>query len=210
MTTATPSPMVTTTATPSSMTPKSSRDLQRYLPHLAAWRHAAGFTQLGLATRAYVSKATISYLERGQRPATLDLIERLADALGCDTSELIERPPETAEGVIPTTLVQLVDCSADGPADGPADGSALPELLFYAPILWCPLERAISRATRSLDKAARAAEHARIADAAGLSPERLEAIAEALEPVSYALLQRLAALLGCSMAGLIDWRGYTH
>lgn len=194
-------------STPSAITaPTSSRDLQRYLPHLAAWRHAAGLTQLDLAGRAYVNKATISHLERGHRPATLELVNRLADTLGCEPWELIERAPAAEEGVIPTTCVQLLECPA---SDGTDAGAALPELLFYVPILWNPLERAISQATRTLDDAVRASERARIAAAVDLTPERLEAIAEGCEPVDYTTLQRLAALLGCPMTALIDWRGYT-
>lgn len=180
----------------------SSRDVQRYLPHLAAWRHAADLTQLDLAERAYVHRTTIAALESGRRSATLELVGRIADALGCASFEFIERPPADDELVVPTTCVQVVEGARSSVSEPP-------ELLFYVPILWNPLERVISLATRTLDEAARAAERARIAADVGLTGIQLTAIAEGREPVSYAMLQRLAARLSCPMAALIDWRGFT-
>lgn len=194
--------MIAATASASATAIKSPRDIQRYLPHLAAWRHAADLTQLDLAERAYIHRTTISALESGRRSATLELIGRIADALGRESFELIERPPADDELVIPTSCVQLVEGSR-----GEAD--ELPELLFYVPILWNPLERVISLATRALDETVRAAEHARIATDVGLTEAQLTAIAEGREPIGYATLQRLAARLNCSMAALIDWRGFT-
>lgn len=194
--------MTTATLSAPAKSIKSPRDVQCYLPHLAAWRHAADLTQLELADRAYVHRTTISALESGRRPATLELIGRIADALGCESFELIERPPADDELVIPTSCVQILEGSS-------GDAGELPELLFYIPILWNPLERIISLATRTLDETARAAEHARIAADAGLTEIQLTAIAEGREPVGYAALQRLAARLSCAMAALIDWRGFT-
>lgn len=198
-----------TMASASARAIKSPRDVQRYLPHLSAWRHAADLTQLDLAERAYVHRTTIAALESGRRPATLELIGRIADALGCESFELIERAPLDDELVVPTTAVQVVERSnCSGSSAGEA-ASALPELLFYVPVLWSPLERIISLATHTLDEAARAAEQAKIAADVGLTEIQLTAIAEGHEPVSYATLQRLAARLSCPMAALIDWRGFT-
>lgn len=187
---------------------KSPRDVRRYLPHLAAWRHTTDLTQLELAGRAYVHRTTIAALESGRRPATLELIGRIADALGCESFNLIERPPADDELVIPTTAVQMVERAADS-TDSTNGILKAPELLFFVPILWNPLERVISLATRTLDEEARAAERAQIAADVGLTEIQLTAIAEGREPVSYATLQRLAARLSCPMAALIDWRGFT-
>lgn len=58
-------------------------------------RKAQGLTQHALAEKAGVSQSTIARLETGSlRNATLDMIERLAEALGVNASVLIDhRPP---------------------------------------------------------------------------------------------------------------------
>ena len=58
---------------------------------LAVARKAAGLTQSQLGDRAGTSKQAISHLERGQDKASLDLLYKLAVALGCDPSSLDDR-----------------------------------------------------------------------------------------------------------------------
>jgi putative transcriptional regulator len=62
---------------------------------LRAARETAGLTQSELADRAGVRQATISELETGKtRRVDLDILERLADALGVEPKDLIERQPK--------------------------------------------------------------------------------------------------------------------
>jgi DNA-binding Xre family transcriptional regulator len=59
-------------------------------------REAKGLTQLALADLAGVRQATISEMETGAvRRVSLDVLERLADALGVEPGELLEREPRT-------------------------------------------------------------------------------------------------------------------
>ncbi|MDB4916557.1 MAG: hypothetical protein JWM95_4201 [Gemmatimonadetes bacterium] len=55
-------------------------------------REARGLTQLALGELADVRQATISEMESGRRQRIdLDILERLADALGVEPSALLER-----------------------------------------------------------------------------------------------------------------------
>ncbi len=56
-------------------------------------------TQFALATRAGLSRATIAALERGRyRGAELDTLQRLADALSVQASELLHGGSEAVAG----------------------------------------------------------------------------------------------------------------
>ena len=62
-------------------------------------REAAGMTQLELAEAAGTRQATISDLERGEaKTLRLALLERLADALGVEPGELVERDGKRKRG----------------------------------------------------------------------------------------------------------------
>lgn len=60
-------------------------------------RLALGFSQEKLALRARVNRTYIGSLETGQRNPSLDLIARLAKALGCDAGDLV-RGAQNARG----------------------------------------------------------------------------------------------------------------
>jgi transcriptional regulator with XRE-family HTH domain len=66
-------------------------DLDRtFGPTLRRHRKAAGYTQEVLAERAEVHRTQISLLERGLRNPGLDMIEKLAGALGVHPGSLFE------------------------------------------------------------------------------------------------------------------------
>jgi transcriptional regulator with XRE-family HTH domain len=54
-------------------------------------RKQAGLTQAELADVAGVNAKTPSHLETAAYAATIDLLEKLARALGCDESDLLKR-----------------------------------------------------------------------------------------------------------------------
>jgi transcriptional regulator with XRE-family HTH domain len=54
-------------------------------------RAAAGLTQQGLAERAHVHRVYIAQLEADLKSPTLDVLERIATALGARTSTLVAR-----------------------------------------------------------------------------------------------------------------------
>lgn len=54
-----------------------------------AHRHAAGLSQEALAQRARIARAYIGSLESGERNPSLDMIGRLAKALGVDAADLV-------------------------------------------------------------------------------------------------------------------------
>ncbi|RVG23665.1 helix-turn-helix domain-containing protein [Sinorhizobium meliloti] len=70
--------------------------------NLRALRTARRVTQENLAVDADVDRTTISGLERGDFNASVDLIERIADALGVDVIDLLAVPP--AHSAEPTPL----------------------------------------------------------------------------------------------------------
>ncbi len=55
-------------------------------------RRAANLSQEELAHRAEIDRTYISALERGVYSATIDVVDRLATALGIEASELLVRP----------------------------------------------------------------------------------------------------------------------
>jgi transcriptional regulator with XRE-family HTH domain len=53
-------------------------------------RHELGLSQEALAHRAHLNRTYIGSLETGERNPSLDLIARLAKALGCDAADLVK------------------------------------------------------------------------------------------------------------------------
>lgn len=69
---------------------------------LREMRIARGLTQPEIAERVGTSASNISDLERGIKVPTLTTVARLADALGCNVTELVEvldrRPRRATKG----------------------------------------------------------------------------------------------------------------
>lgn len=65
--------------------------------HLAEARKARGFSQAWLAKRIGVSVATIQAYERGRARVPSDRLVALADALGCEPTELLK--PSSAQTI---------------------------------------------------------------------------------------------------------------
>jgi transcriptional regulator with XRE-family HTH domain len=63
--------------------------------NLRRLRTAENVTQEILAVDANVDRTVISDLERARHNASVDLLDRLAQALGCDISELFFVPAKT-------------------------------------------------------------------------------------------------------------------
>jgi transcriptional regulator with XRE-family HTH domain len=55
-----------------------------------AFRHEVGVSQEALALKAGIHRTYIASLEAGQRNPSLELIARLAKALGVDAADLVE------------------------------------------------------------------------------------------------------------------------
>lgn len=60
--------------------------------NLKRHRSATGLSQEELAHRADIDRTYVSSLERLQYAATVDVIEKLALALGTDAADLLKRP----------------------------------------------------------------------------------------------------------------------
>lgn len=58
-------------------------------------RRSAGLSQEELADKAGIDRTYVSALERSKYAATVDMIERLAGALGVEPSELLQRQRKT-------------------------------------------------------------------------------------------------------------------
>ncbi len=56
------------------------------------YRQAAGLSQEELAHRAEMDRTYISSIERSVYAATIDVVDRLAKALGVEASDLLVRP----------------------------------------------------------------------------------------------------------------------
>ena len=64
--------------------------------NLKALRHAQGMSQEELAHRADLDRTYISSLERCIYGASIDAVDRLADVLGVQASDLLKRPTQAA------------------------------------------------------------------------------------------------------------------
>ncbi|GJD91397.1 XRE family transcriptional regulator [Methylobacterium hispanicum] len=70
--------------------------------HLRRLRVARGFSQEALAVDAGVDRTYVSGIERGSFNPTVEVLERLATALGCDVAELFAIPQ--ADDEVPAPL----------------------------------------------------------------------------------------------------------
>ncbi len=78
---------------------KHEEVVRLFAERLRESRRLRGFTQAALAEAAEISVTYISQLERGETAPGIDLVARLAVALGTTAGELLPAavPPETAE-----------------------------------------------------------------------------------------------------------------
>ena len=60
-------------------------------------RHDKGLSQEALAHEAEVDRTYISAQERGVYGATIDMVDKLAKALGVDASALLQRPTRSRQ-----------------------------------------------------------------------------------------------------------------
>lgn len=165
------------------------------LPHLRAWRRAAGWTQVELAYRSGVEVGTISRLERGlgvSGAARISTVERLADALGVENHDLMDRAPIEGERVRPTQRIQAVE--AEG---APGD------VRFFLHHLWHAVER-YAGASGGLD-ALDALSALAAAVGGGITADELRAVRDVEEPAPWPLVERLARVLNVSALALMDW-----
>jgi transcriptional regulator with XRE-family HTH domain len=68
----------------------SIRDV--FAKNVRKYRQAAGLSQEELAHRAEIDRTYISSIERSVYAATIDVVDRLAKALGVEASDLLVRP----------------------------------------------------------------------------------------------------------------------
>ena len=64
--------------------------------NLRRLRHAKRLSQEELAHRANIDRTYVSALERSVYVAGIDVLDRLASALGVEVSDLLRRPPPSA------------------------------------------------------------------------------------------------------------------
>jgi len=64
--------------------------------NLRRYRHAAELSQEELAHRAKIDRTYISSLERSIYAAGIDVVDRLARALGVEAADLLRRPQPAA------------------------------------------------------------------------------------------------------------------
>jgi transcriptional regulator with XRE-family HTH domain len=75
------------------------RDLrQAFAANLRRFRHAKGISQEDLAYEADVNRTYLSKLEKGVSYPGLEIIAKLADALGVEPAELLMRPENSSRG----------------------------------------------------------------------------------------------------------------
>jgi len=68
---------------------KPTREAKRHGRRLRALREAKGWSQGELARRTGVTRASISYLEKGERSGHVATFRAIARALGISTGELL-------------------------------------------------------------------------------------------------------------------------
>ena len=128
------------------------------VPHLRTWRIRAHLDQAQLAGRSHVARETIARLENG-RPARLQSVRRLAEALVLAPSELTGRPE--LDALTGDAYRRCTDCTALRPLRGFVQVKGSPYVYLRCRISRAarareryqsdPLERArqIARAQRS-------------------------------------------------------------
>ncbi|HZF32969.1 MAG TPA: helix-turn-helix transcriptional regulator [Candidatus Angelobacter sp.] len=67
---------------------------------LKAWREHSRLTQQQLADRARLSRAYLAQLESGARVGTVDVLAKLAAAMGCLVDDLIEGNTESGRSAV--------------------------------------------------------------------------------------------------------------
>ena len=60
-------------------------------------RNARGLSQEALVHEADVDRTYVSALERSEYSATIDMVDKLANALGVDASALLQRPTRSRQ-----------------------------------------------------------------------------------------------------------------
>lgn len=74
-------------------------------------RSSQGITQENLAVDANVDRTAISGIETGDYNPTIDLLERLAEALSVDIVDLVSKVPEGAQAPRPMRAGRKPKCS---------------------------------------------------------------------------------------------------
>lgn len=74
---------------PKQLGARSERIVQAFAQRLREMRHAAGMTQLELARQGQFNVSYVTRLENGQTAPGIDLVERLAKALGVSVNDLL-------------------------------------------------------------------------------------------------------------------------
>lgn len=77
--------------------PKPKPKPQRRRWFLRQWREYRNLTQEALAERIGVTQGLISHLENNRTNYTRELLEALADGLGCEPADLLMRDPTDPE-----------------------------------------------------------------------------------------------------------------
>lgn len=78
---------------------KHAEIVQRFSRALRTQRLSAGMTQAELARQSHVTTSYVTRLERAMSAPGIDLVDRLAQALGCTVSDLLptaDPPDQTA------------------------------------------------------------------------------------------------------------------
>jgi transcriptional regulator with XRE-family HTH domain len=65
---------------------------EAFARNLRKARNAKGLSQEALAHEADIDRTYVSALERSEYSATIDMVDKLAKALGLEASELLRRP----------------------------------------------------------------------------------------------------------------------
>jgi transcriptional regulator with XRE-family HTH domain len=74
-----------------------SKKQKRRPNHIKAWRKFRGLTQAQLADQLKIAQGSLSDLENAQFDYVQSTLERIAQALRCEPSDLIGRPPDGSD-----------------------------------------------------------------------------------------------------------------
>ena len=72
-------------------------------------RNARGLSQEALAHEAGIDRTYVSALERSEYSATIDMVAKLANALGVDASALLQRPAKRRQRSVGRSSVRRND-----------------------------------------------------------------------------------------------------
>ncbi len=139
-------------ASPKPSDKKASVIKERFGSRLRALREKRGLSQQDLSHASTVSKVFLGTLERGEKAATIETIEKLADGLGVQPAELFQFDARASESDPAEKLGRKVAALARGSSEARIFRFETVARMFFEPESDIPKKPRAKRKTRKRRK----------------------------------------------------------